>query len=145
MKSFFSQHDHDEYSQIAVQQDQHEGEVLVTGDYWQVDGLRRELIRHHKDKRQYLHEIQRHPECPIPREQLEDERETHIEYQKSKKKVLHKDNWRTDQKRSKDKMEEFWKGKTIYKIKDGYDIPSDIVRSDIDRNQKLSRGDLDSR
>ena len=94
----------------------------MTGDYWQVDGLRRELIRHHKDKRLYLHEIQRHPECPIPKEQLEDERETHIEYQKSKKKVLHKDNWRTDQKRSKDKMEEFWKGKTIYKIKDGYDI-----------------------
>ena len=92
----------------------------MTGDYWQVDGLRRERIRHHKDTRQYLHEIQRHPDCPIPRDQLEDERETHIEYYKSKKKVLHKDNWRTDQKRSKDKMEEFWKGKTIYKIKDGY-------------------------
>ena len=58
VKSFFSKHDQYEYSQIAVQQDQHEGEVLVTGDYWQVDGLRRELIRHHKDKRQYLHEIQ---------------------------------------------------------------------------------------
>ena len=72
VKSFFSQHDHFEYNQIAVQQDQHEGEVLVTGDYWQVDGLRRELIRHQKDKRQYLHEIQRHPDCPIPRDQLED-------------------------------------------------------------------------
>ena len=58
VKSFFSQHDHYEYRQIAVQQDQHEGKVLVICDYWQVDGLRRELIRHHKDKRQYLHEIQ---------------------------------------------------------------------------------------
>ena len=53
VKSFFSQHDHFEYSQIAVKQDvQGEEEALVTGDYWQVDGLRRELIRHHKDKRQ---------------------------------------------------------------------------------------------
>ena len=52
VKSFFSQHDHLEYSQIAVKQDvQEEGEALVSGGYWQVDGLRRELIRHHKDKR----------------------------------------------------------------------------------------------
>ena len=44
IKSFFSQHDHFEYSQIAVKQGvQQEEEALVTGDYWQVDGLRREL------------------------------------------------------------------------------------------------------
>ena len=45
VKSFFSQHDHFEYSQIAVKQgvQQEEEEALVTGDYWQVDGLRREL------------------------------------------------------------------------------------------------------
>ena len=48
VKSFFSQHDHFEYSQIAVKQDVHEEEALVTGDYWQVDPLRRELIRHHQ-------------------------------------------------------------------------------------------------
>ena len=50
VKSFFSQHDHFEYSQIAVKQDvqEEEEEALVTGDYWQVDRLRRELIRHHK-------------------------------------------------------------------------------------------------
>ena len=54
VKSFFSQHDHFEYSQIAVKQDVHEEEALVTGDYWQVDPLRRELIRHHKDKRKKL-------------------------------------------------------------------------------------------
>ena len=56
VKSFFSQHDHFEYSQIAVKQDvqeeEEEEEALVTGDYWQVDGLRRELIRQHEDKRQ---------------------------------------------------------------------------------------------
>ena len=143
VKSFYSQHDHYEYSQIAVQQDQHE-EALVADDFWQVDGLRRELIRHHKGKRLYLHEIQRHPECPIPKDQLEDERETHIEYQKRKKKVLHKDNWRIEKKKFSDnKMEELWKGKTVYKIKKDYKIPDNISRSDIERQQKLSRGDID--
>ena len=39
VKSFFSQHDHIEYSQITVQQDQQGEEALVTGEYWQVDGL----------------------------------------------------------------------------------------------------------
>ena len=62
VKSFYSQHDHFEYSQIAVKQDDHEGEALVTGDYWQVDPLRRELIRHHKDKRMNLHEVTRSEE-----------------------------------------------------------------------------------
>ena len=92
VKSFFSQHDHFEYSQIAVKQDVHEEEALVTGDYWQVDPLRRELIRHHKDKRKNLHEMNRSEGTPIPKDQLLDERETHMEYQKSKEKVLHKDN-----------------------------------------------------
>ena len=143
VKSFFSNHDHFEYSQIAVQQDQQDEEALVTGDYWQVDGLRREPIRHHKDKRQYLHQMQRSETTPIPKDQLLDERETHIEYQKSKKKVLHKDNWRIEKKRFSDKMEEFWKGKTVYKIKKDYVIPEDVVRSDIDRQAKLFRGNID--
>jgi hypothetical protein len=54
VKSFFSQHDRFEYSQFAVKQDVQEEveEALVTDDGRQVDGLRRELIRHHKDKRQ---------------------------------------------------------------------------------------------
>ena len=75
--------------------------------------------------------------------QFLDERETHIEYQKSKKKVLHKDNWRTEKKRFSDKMEEFWKGKTVYKIKKDYVVPEDVVRSDIDRQAKLFRGNID--
>ena len=43
VKSFFPKHDHFEYSQTAVQQDQQDEEALVTSDYWQVDGLRREI------------------------------------------------------------------------------------------------------
>ena len=81
-KSFFSKHDHFEYSQIAVQQDQQDEEALVTSDDWQVDGLRRELIRHHREKRMNLHEITRAENIPIPKDQLLDERETHVEYQK---------------------------------------------------------------
>ena len=72
VKSFFSQNDHFEFSQITVQEDQKDEEALVTGDYWQVDGLRREFIRHHKDKRQYLHEMQRSETTPIPKDQLLD-------------------------------------------------------------------------
>ena len=102
VKSFFSQHDHFQYSQIAVKQDvQEEEEALVSGDYWQVDGLRRELIRHHKDKRMNLDEMNRSETTPIPKDQLLDEREreTHMVFQKSRKKVLHKDNWRSEKKR----------------------------------------------
>ena len=86
--------------------------------------------------------MNRSEETPIPKDQLLDERETHQEFQKSKKKVLHKDNWRTDRKRFSEQSEEFWKGKTIYKIKEDYVIPDDIVRSDIDR-AKPFRGNID--
>ena len=63
---------------------QEEEEALVTGDYWQVDGLRRELIRE--------------------RRALE--------------------------------------GKTMYKIKEDYVIPDDVIRSDLDR-AKPFRGNID--
>eukprot|EP00435_Cladocopium_sp_Y103_P073754 s194_g45.t1 len=139
VKSFFSKHDHFEYSQIAVQQDVQNEEALVTGDCWQVDPLRRELIRHHRDKRQYLHEMTRSPAPPIPKDQLLDGRETHIEYQDGKK-VLHKDNWKAEKKRLSDNLDGYWKGKTIYKIKDGYEIPDDVVKTDIERNAKKLRG-----
>ena len=82
-------------------------------------------------------------ETPIPKEHLLDERETHMDYEKSKKKVLHKDNWREKRKRFSDKMEEFWKGKTIYKIKDDYEIPHGLQKSDIDRTNRISRGNID--
>ena len=142
VKSFFSQHDHFVYSQIAVKQDVQDEEALVTGDYWQVDPLRREFIRHHKDKRRNLHEMNRSDETPIPKDQLLDERETHQEFQKSKKRVLHKDNWREERKRFSDQSEEFWKGKNIYKIKKDYVIPDDVVRSDLDRAPPF-RGNID--
>ena len=77
--------------------------------------------------------MQRSETTPIPKDQLLDERETHIEYQKSKKKVLYKDNWRTEKKRFSDKMEAF---------KDCI-IPDDVVRSDIDRQAKLFSGNID--
>ena len=78
----------------------------MCGDYWQVDGLRRELIRHHKDKRMNLHEMNRSETTPISKDQLLDERGTHMEFQKSKKKVLHKDNWRSERKRLSEQSEE---------------------------------------
>ena len=144
VKSFFSKHDHFEHSQIAVQQDQQDEEALVTSDYWQVDGLRRQLIRHHREKGMNLHEMKRAENTPIPKHQLLDERETHVEYQKSKKKVLHKDNWRAEKKKKfSEKMEELWKGKTIYKIKDDYVIPDDVQKSDTDRLTRVSRGNAD--
>ena len=40
-------------------------------------------------------------------------------------------------------MEEFWKGKTVYKITEDYEIPEDVVRSDIDRQAKTFRGNID--
>ena len=144
VKIFYSEHDHFEYSQITVEQDdQQEEEALVTSAFWQVDGLRIELIRHHRDKRLNLHEMKRSETTPVPKDQLLDERETHIDYQKSKKKVLYKEDWRVEKKRFSDKMEELWKGKTIYKIKDDCVIPEGIQQSDIDRLTRVSRGNID--
>ena len=146
VKSFFSHHDHFEFTKIAVQQDdQKNEEALVTGDYWQVDGLRRELIRHHKDET-----VLSYMKCRDLRllqfqktNSWMRERETHIEYQKSRKKVLYKDNWRTEEKRFSGKMEDFLKGKTVYKIKNDHVIAEDVVRSDSDRQAKLFRGNID--
>jgi len=51
--------------------------------------------------------------------------------------------WRTEKKRFADKMEEFWKGKMVYKIKKDYGFPEDVVRSDIDRQSKPVSGNID--
>jgi len=45
--------------------------------------------------------------------------------------------------RENDKFGGFWKGKTVYKIKDDYEIPEDVVRSDIDHQAKVFRGNID--
>ena len=115
--------------------------ALVTSDSWQVDGLRRVLIRHQREKIMNLHDMQRAETTPIPQEQLLDERETHIEYQKSGRKVLYKED-RRDKKNTMKRMDELWKGKTIYKIKDDYVIPEGIQKSDIDRSTRVPRGNL---
>ena len=70
IKSFLSQHERFVYSQIAVKQNVQDEETLVTGDYWQVDPLRPEFIRHHKDKRRNLHEMNRSDGTPIPKGQF---------------------------------------------------------------------------
>ena len=114
----------------------------MSGDCWQVDGPRRELIRHHKDKTMNPHEMNRSETTPIPKDQLLDERETHMEFQKSRKKVLHKDNWRSEGKRFSEQSEEFWKGKTIYKIEEDYVIPENVIKSDLDR-AKPFKGNID--
>ena len=62
---------------------------------------------------------------------------------RAKNKVLHKDNWHEERKRFSDKMDEFWKGKTIYKIKEDYVIPEGLQKSDIDRTNRISRGNID--
>lgn len=59
VKSFFSQHDHFEFSQMGVQQDEPvKAEALVSQGHWQVDPLRRELIRQHKEYRRNLHDME---------------------------------------------------------------------------------------
>ena len=65
-----------------------------------------------------------------------------MESQKSRKKVLHKDNLRSERKRFSEQSEEFWKGKIIYKIKEDYVIPENVIKSDLDR-AKPFRGNID--
>ena len=62
--------------------------------------------------------------------------------EKSGRKVLHKDDWR-DKKNMMKRMDEPWKGKTIYKMKDDYAIPEGIQKSDVDRLTRVPRGNLD--
>lgn len=90
VKSFFSQHDRFEHRQIAVQQNAEEDEIdhaPATQDYWQVDPLRRELIRFHTEKRRGYHNMSK-AKRPIPKEELLGERETHVEYKSGKKELL---------------------------------------------------------
>ena len=142
-QSFFSKQDHFEYSQIAVQHDslkEKDEEALVTMDYWQVDSLKRRLVRHHREHRKAFHDMEQ-AKPPIPEDQLEDMRETHVEY-KTGKKELKKDNWREKRKREDRTLAGIWKGRTIYKIKKDYEIPEETKKTDIDK-VFLRRGDID--
>ena len=138
VKSFFSQHDHFEYSQIAIQQEE---EALVTGDYWQIDGLRRKLSRHHKDKRQYLHEWKGLQAGQFQKNNFLMREKLTLSTRRVARRFSTR-KWCTEKKKLSDKMDEFSKGKTVYKIKDGHEIPEDAVRSDIDRQAKLFRGNI---
>ena len=142
VKSFFSQHDHFEYSQIAVQQEDHE-EALVPGDYRLIHYVVNSSDTTEEREWTYMKwNYQRLQFQKSNKEQLLDERETHMEFQQNRKKVLHKDNWRAEKKRFADQQEEFWKGKTIYKSKDDYEIPENVVKTDLDRAKPL-RGNID--
>ena len=55
---------------VLCEKSQQDEKTVVSGDYWQADGLRRKLIRRHKDKRQYLHEMEGSEPTPIPKGQL---------------------------------------------------------------------------
>ena len=63
--SFFSQHEHFEYSQLSV-----ETFAYATDDDWEIDYHRRELIRHHKTLRSQLSKISG-SKCPISFDDLE--------------------------------------------------------------------------
>ena len=65
-----------------------------------------------------------------------------MEFQESRKKFLHKDNWRSESKRFSEQSEEVWKGKAIYKIKEDYVIPENVIKRDLDR-AKPFRGNID--
>ena len=70
--SFFSQHEHFEYSQLSV-----ETFAYATDDDWEIDYHRRELIRHHKTLRSQLFKISG-SKCPISFDDLESTRTTFI-------------------------------------------------------------------
>ena len=85
--SFFSQHEHCEYSQVSV-----ETFAYATDDDWEIDYHRKELIRHHKTLRSQLSKISG-SKCPISFDDLESTRTTFIEMKNGNKKV-EKDDWR---------------------------------------------------
>ena len=85
--SFFSQHEHFEYSQLSV-----ETFAYATDDDWEIDYHRRELIRHHKTLRSQLFKISG-SKCPISFDDLESTRTTFLEMKNGTKKV-EKDDWR---------------------------------------------------
>ena len=83
-------------------------------------------------------------ETPIPKEHLLDERETHMGHGEEQEEGFFTGTTGVRKGRGfSDKMEEFWKGKTIYKIKGDYEIPHGLQKSDIARTNKISRGNID--
>eukprot|EP00434_Breviolum_minutum_P039762 symbB.v1.2.035325.t1/scaffold4728.1/size36321/2 len=115
--SFFSQHEHFEYSQLSV-----ETFAYATDDDWEIDYHRRELIRHHKTLRSQLFKISG-SKCPISFDDLESTRTTFIEMKNGTKKV-EKDDWRAVSGPEK-RLDKQWKGRTVFKIKAGAALPAE--------------------
>ena len=115
--SFFSQHEHFEYSQLSV-----ETFAYATDDDWEIDYHRRELIRHHKTLRSQLFKISS-SKCPISFDDLESTRTTFLEMKNGTKKV-EKDDWRAVSGPEK-RFDKQWKGRTVFKIKAGATLPAE--------------------
>ena len=115
--SFFSQHEHFEYSQLSV-----ETFAYATDDDWEIDYQRRELIRHHKTLRSQLFKISG-SKCPISFDDLESTRTTFLEMKNGTKKV-EKDDWRAVSGPEK-RFDKQWKGRTVFKIKAGATLPAE--------------------
>ena len=115
--SFFSQHEHFEYSQLSV-----ETFAYATDDDWEIDYHRRELIRHHKTLRSQLFKISG-SKCPISFDDLESTRTTFLEMKNGTKKV-EKDDWRAVSGPEK-RFDKQWKGRTVFKIKAGAALPAE--------------------
>ena len=115
--SFFSQHEHFEYSQLSV-----ETFAYATADDWEIDYHRRELIRHHKTLRSQLFKISG-SKCPISFDDLESTRTTFLEMKNGNKKV-EKDDWRAVSGPEK-RFDKQWKGRTVFKIKAGAVLPAE--------------------
>ena len=117
MTSFFSQHEHFEYSQLSV-----ETFAFATDDDWEIDYHRKELIRHHKTLRSQLFKISG-SKCPISFDDLESTRTTSLEMKNGTKKV-EKDDWRAVSGPEK-RFDKQWKGRTVFKIKAGVALPAE--------------------
>ena len=115
--SFFSQHEHFEYSQLSV-----ETFAYATDDDWEIDYHRKELIRHHKTLRSQLFKISG-SKCPISFDDLESTRTTFIEMKNGNNKV-EKDDWRAVTGPEK-RLDKQWKGRTVFKIKAGAALPAE--------------------
>ena len=115
--SFFSQHEHFEYSQLSV-----ETFAYATDDDWEIDYHRKELIRHHKTLRSQLFKISG-SKCPMSFDDLESTRTTFLEMKNGTKKV-EKDDWRAVSGPEK-RFDKQWKGRTVFKIKAGVALPAE--------------------
>ena len=104
---------------MAVEQDD---EFAYKNDEWEIDHGRRELIRHHKTTRTRLFGISS-SKPPVSTDLLKDEPVTMIE-EKGKKAKKIEDNWRQEAEKGVERsLDEGWKGRTIFRFRDGIDLP----------------------